>query len=42
LSQLAMFMCSPSATPYVPDEFWTDTLEQCLNQAINNFVKYEG
>lgn len=27
LSQLAMFMCSPQASPYVPDEFWTETLE---------------
>lgn len=27
VSQLAMFMCSPEASPYVPDEFWTETLE---------------
>jgi hypothetical protein len=27
LAQLAMFMCSPYASPYVPDDFWTETLE---------------
>lgn len=26
ISQLSMFMCSPYASPYVPDDFWTDTL----------------
>ncbi|TNV82727.1 hypothetical protein FGO68_gene13221 [Halteria grandinella] len=42
LSQLSMFMCSPQASPYVPDEFWTETLEKCLTSAIGNFKKYEG
>jgi hypothetical protein len=37
-----MFMCSPYASPYVPDNFWKDTLEVALNQAIINFKKYEG
>lgn len=27
LSQLSMFMCSPDASPYVPEEFWAETLE---------------
>ncbi len=31
LSQLAMFMCNPHVSPYVPDEFWNDTLEFALN-----------
>lgn len=30
LSQLSMFMSSPQTSSYVPDEFWTDTLEKCL------------
>jgi hypothetical protein len=35
-------MCSPQASSYVPDEFWTDALEQCLTAAISNFKKFEG
>jgi hypothetical protein len=42
LSQLSMFMCNPNASPYVPDDFWTETLEFALNQGIINFKKYEG
>ena len=42
LSQLAMFMCSPQASPYVGDEFWEVTLEEAFTKAIANFKKYEG
>jgi hypothetical protein len=42
LSQLSMFMCNPHASPYVPDDFWKETLESAMNQAIINFKKYEG
>lgn len=42
ISLLSMFMSNPLASPYVPDEFWTDTLEQCLQSAIQNFKKFEG
>jgi hypothetical protein len=42
LSQLSMFLSSPEASPYVPDEFWNDVLEKMLNDAISNFKKYEG
>jgi hypothetical protein len=42
LSQLSMFMCNPYASPYVPDDFWKETLEVAMNQAIINFKKYEG
>lgn len=42
LSQLSMFMCNPNASSYIPDDFWTETLELALNQAIINFKKYEG
>ena len=37
-----MFLCSPNASPYVPDDFWTDSLEKALAQAISNFKKFEG
>jgi hypothetical protein len=37
-----MFMCNPNASSYIPDDFWTETLELALNQAIINFKKYEG
>jgi hypothetical protein len=37
-----MFMCNPYASPYVPDNFWTETMEVALNQAIINFKQYEG
>jgi hypothetical protein len=42
LSQLSMFMSSSQASPYVPDEFWTETLVKCLEDAISNFKKYDG
>lgn len=42
LSQLSMFMCNPQASPYVPDAFWTETLDTALTSAITNFKKYEG
>jgi hypothetical protein len=31
LSQLSMFMCNPYASPYVPDDFWKETLESAMN-----------
>lgn len=37
-----MFLCSPYASPYVPDDFWTEALEKALTQAISNFKKFEG
>jgi hypothetical protein len=37
-----MFMCSPNASPYVPDTFWTETLEKCILDAVSNYRKYEG
>ncbi len=37
-----MFLCNPIASPYVPDELWTQSLEEALDGAINNFQKYEG
>ncbi len=42
LAQLSMFLCSPYASPYVPDDFWTESLEKALTQAISNFRKFEG
>jgi hypothetical protein len=42
LAQLSMFMCSPNASAYVPDDFWTETLEKAMLQAISNFKKFEG
>ena len=30
LSQLSMFLSSPEVSPYVPDEFWTESLEKAL------------
>lgn len=29
-----MFLCSPVATEYVPNEFWTESLEGALIEAI--------
>ncbi len=37
-----MFLCSPYASSYVPDDFWTESLEKALTQAISNFRKFEG
>lgn len=37
-----MFLCSAYASPYVPDDFWTEALEKALTQAISNFKKFEG
>jgi hypothetical protein len=37
-----MFLTSPYASPYIPDEFWEDSLEKALTEAIENFKKYEG
>jgi hypothetical protein len=42
LAQLSMFMCSPNASPYVPDEFWTESMEKAMVSAISNLKKYEG
>jgi hypothetical protein len=30
------------ASPYVPDEFWNNSLEKALIEAMDNFKKYEG
>lgn len=30
------------ASPYVPDEFWTESLNKGLLEAIDNFTKYEA
>ena len=35
-------MCGPVASPYVPDEFWTEAVEKALISAMENFKKYEG
>lgn len=37
-----MFMVNPYASPFVPDEFWTTSLEESLIEAISNFKKYEA
>lgn len=37
-----MFLCSPDASSYVPDDFWTESLEKALTQAISNFKKFES
>lgn len=42
LSQLSMFLCSQLASPYVPDEFWTESLGPALLDAVKNYNKYEG
>jgi len=42
ISQLSMFMTSPAASEYVPDVFWTETLEACIRSAMANYKQYEG
>jgi hypothetical protein len=37
-----MFLTTPHASPYVPDEFWNNSLEKALIEAMDNFKKYEG
>lgn len=40
IAQLSMFLCSPQASSYVPDEFWTETLSEGLIEAMDNYNKF--
>jgi len=40
LAQISNFMCTPEVTDSIPDAFWTESLEQALDEHLANFVKY--
>lgn len=41
LSQIGMFMSGPNAINYVPDEFWTQTMEKALNESLDEFREHQ-
>ena len=40
LAQISNFLCSPEITESIPDEFWIESLEPALEEALANFIKY--